>query len=427
MRSIRWMLVIAMSAAAVAWIGCTFDDETYFLYPLYLNEPSNPTRTSLELTWSITPAEETFAHYRLYYSEVSRFDTSSTSYYVDSVRTNTSRTVRGLEPGGTYYFRVYTELTSGEVSEASNEVHGTTLVWGVTDTFELGLAPTDVEVSRVKFLPPRDERVFIAHYESDKVSVVSVTGDTLMGEVTGLSQPWALKAEPDAEFIHIAAPGDEKVWRVKMEDFTIDRDYDVGSNPMDIDFTPNGVYAWVTEMEDSSVTIINTVLHETLNIDIGKSAKGIAILPYGNKAYITNMIESQVTAVNTANNEVITSINVEAGPQGVKASADGRWVYVANANTDIVSVINTEIDEVVGWVRVGDKPVDMALSPDGYLMYVVNYDSDNMTVIHLGTNTVAGTIPVGDGPLSIDITEEGEFAYVANYLGNNVMKVALQP
>ncbi|MDQ7051600.1 MAG: fibronectin type III domain-containing protein [candidate division KSB1 bacterium] len=82
--------------------------------------------TSLRLSWTLSPDKHDFANYSIYKSKQPNVtDTTGTLVGIVNNRTTTDFVVQGLEPGTTYYFRVYvTDLTG--LKSASNIVVGTT-------------------------------------------------------------------------------------------------------------------------------------------------------------------------------------------------------------------------------------------------------------------------------------------------------------
>ncbi|MGQ9583545.1 MAG: fibronectin type III domain-containing protein [Thermoplasmatota archaeon] len=88
--------------------------------------PFNETDTSMELEWSASDAPD-FARYELHRSEVPGFAIEPTTLVAQILeRDDVARTVTGLQPSRTYYFRVRV-YDAGQLFNDSNEVSGTTL------------------------------------------------------------------------------------------------------------------------------------------------------------------------------------------------------------------------------------------------------------------------------------------------------------
>ena len=108
------LLLIIVAAIASGW--------KYELGAPKLNEPSNVTATSVELSWSEVKEAE------LYLLDVStRPDFKPTvSDYSKKELTKTNTMVKGLEGGETYYVRVFAKSKSA-VSGASNVIQVVTV------------------------------------------------------------------------------------------------------------------------------------------------------------------------------------------------------------------------------------------------------------------------------------------------------------
>jgi YVTN family beta-propeller protein len=146
---------------------------------------------------------------------------------------------------------------------------------------------------------------------------------------------------------------------------------------------------------------------------------------WAQKAYIPNDISGTVSVISTANNQVVDTIPVGSGPEGVAVTPDGSKVYVANQAANTVAVIATDTNNVISIIPVGNTPVGVAVTPDGSTVYVANQGSNNVSVIATATNTVVGSaIPVGSGPDGVAVSPDGSKVYVANEFDATVSVIA---
>ncbi|MFD8738261.1 YncE family protein [Streptomyces sp. NPDC059618] len=70
-------------------------------------------------------------------------------------------------------------------------------------------------------------------------------------------------------------------------------------------------------------------------------------VPPGTYAYVTNFNANTVSVINTATDTVVATVPVGLEPLGVAVSPNGTRAYVTNRADDTVSVINTATDTVV--------------------------------------------------------------------------------
>lgn len=119
---------------------------------------------------------------------------------------------------------------------------------------------------------------FIANYDSDNVSVIDVSTNTIVDTIS------------------------------------------VGLNPRGIAITPDGNFAYVTNFGLDKVSVIdintNTIV-ETIFISTNADPYGIAITPDGNFVYVTNCISNTVSVIDISTNTIVETINVGQSPRGI--------------------------------------------------------------------------------------------------------------
>ena len=86
----------------------------------------------------------------------------------------------------------------------------------------------------------------------------------------------------------------------------------VGKEPSDVAVTPNGAYAYVTNYDSNSVSVISTATNTVVaTVTVGSGPEGVAVTPSGSYAYVTNYGSGTVSVINTATNTVTATIPVE--------------------------------------------------------------------------------------------------------------------
>jgi YVTN family beta-propeller protein len=112
--------------------------------------------------------------------------------------------------------------------------------------------------------------------------------------------------------------------------------------------------AYVANSNKLSVidTSTNTVINNIIATDPGYYAAIIAITPDGKFAYVTNLYDS-VSVIDTCSNTVVDKVKVGIIPIGIAITPNGRYAYVANSASYSVSVIDTSINTVIDTIIVG--------------------------------------------------------------------------
>jgi YVTN family beta-propeller protein/VCBS repeat-containing protein len=283
--------------------------------------------------------------------------------------------------------------------------------------------------------------------------------------------PQRVAFSPDGSFAYVTNQGSGTVSVIDTATHTvIDADpatpvvdsYLVGGAPYGVAFSPDGGFAYVTNANGNTVSVIDTATHTVIDtnpatpavdrISVGSLPYGVAFSPNGGFAYVTNGGSDTVSVIDTATHTVIDAnpatpgvdpIPVAGLPYGVAFSPDGDLAYVVNLSGNTVSVIDTATHTVidadpatpgVDAISVGGGPREVAFSPDGSLAYVTNFASDTVSVIDTATRTVidadpatpaVDAIPVGSYPRGVAVSPNGGFAYVTNQGGGAVSVISL--
>lgn len=212
----------------------------------------------------------------------------------------------------------------------------------------------------------------------------------------------------------------------------------VGLQPIEVAFTPDGRRAYVTGSTDTwtgqgGVSVIDTAT-KTVVATVGNGAipTGIAVSADGSIVYVSvygrgDITPPSVLAVDTTT-DAITAIGAGRFPAGVAVSLAGDRVYVLdtyiNEGDDAVWVIDTSTKAVLAKVGVGMDPRGMVASPDGSHVYVLNrgngsVGSATMSVIDTDpgsatVNTVTAVVKVGNEPVGLAVSPDGKRLYVSD-------------
>ena len=104
----------------------------------------------------------------------------------------------------------------------------------------------------------------------------------------------------------------------------------VGQFPNGVAITPDGTHAYVANQGDGTVSVIDTARNNVVaTIPVGAGPVGVAITsdgthpsghddrPYQPLAYVTNLVDNTVSVIDTARNKVVATIPVGAEPFAV--------------------------------------------------------------------------------------------------------------
>jgi YVTN family beta-propeller protein len=140
----------------------------------------------------------------------------------------------------------------------------------------------------------------------------------------------------------------------------------------------------------------------------------VAVGKGGSKAYIANRGSGTLTIASAYALTIKDHIQLGDGPEGIAATPDGRWILVALQREDEVLFLAAGGLRVEHQLPVGRTPIRIAVTPDSATALVTNRGSGDVTVLDLVERQVVATISVGDRPGGIVTNARGTRAYVCN-------------
>jgi YVTN family beta-propeller protein len=143
------------------------------------------------------------------------------------------------------------------------------------------------------------------------------------------------------------------------------------------------------------------------------SMTGSAATATAPKAYVGLFGDNAVAVVDTGTNQVMKTIPVPTGPNGLVITPDGSKVYVSSDGSTTVSVISTSTDSVVNTIQVGMTPHGLSISKDGTKILLSDFGGDQAEVINPANDSLVAMIAVTK-PHNSAISPDGTRAYEAS-------------
>ena len=116
--------------------------------------------------------------------------------------------------------------------------------------------------------------------------------------------------------------------------------------------------------------------------------RDVEVTPDGGTAFVTNSGGGTVSVLNVGTGAIMATVGVGDSPLKVALTPDGRRAYVTNFGSNDISVIDTEIGSTtylteINRIDVGLNPFGLAISPDGKRLYVAEYTSRKISIIDI--------------------------------------------
>ena len=185
--------------------------------------------------------------------------------------------------------------------------------------------------------------------------------------------------------------------------------FQVGNRPDDIAFNAAGTTAYVTNLNDGTVGVINTATgtQSTTYFVAGEPLR-ILVGPGSSSLYVT-LSNGELLVLNAATGAAITSITIGGVPNGLALDAFASRLYVAST-AGTVTVINTTTNVPVDTFLVGGTPQDVALIAGRNALYVAN-EAGWLDIRNLATGARIDSIPVPSA-FGLGVTPDGAQVWV---------------
>jgi YVTN family beta-propeller protein len=187
--------------------------------------------------------------------------------------------------------------------------------------------------------------------DNNTASVVDLSTDTVVGELTGFNSPQDIRVTPDGAFLYVTNKGNGTISVISTADNTVVDTITGLVAPVGITFTVDGSYAYVTEPSQNSVIVIRTSDNSIYDTIYGFSKPSyVAVTPDKTLAYVTNTANDTVSIIRTSDNFIIGTISIPA-PESIGIDPSGLYVYVGSSLGNVVKI--TSLDNSIEAVLSG--------------------------------------------------------------------------
>lgn len=274
--------------------------------------------------------------------------------------------------------------------------------------------------------------VFVINRDSSDVAVIDSETDAVVTKITlgAFANGHMAMLTNDGKKLLVSATGKDRFLVIDLATLSVERTIATGRSPEHFDITGDDRLAYVGNMEDSTVSVID--LHE--GKELSRLAgffepHGFSVMPDGSKVYVSNVGAHEVGVVQTQVHQLAKRLAVGdahrfaardpdrylseiKGIASPTLTMDGKFAYAADGDGGEVAVIDTRTDKVVTTIKVGEEPWRAYASPDGRWMLVPNNGDETISVISAATHKVMTTLKGGPKMTGINFVQGGKKAYV---------------
>jgi len=244
--------------------------------------------------------------------------------------------------------------------------------------------------------PAAPAKVYVADEEGDTVSVLDATSFAKLATVRVGREPHNIQVSPDGKFAWVTNNGERGKTEEQEHKGMAKREHEAMEGLGEV---------WAIDTATDKVVA---------RVPVGRHPAHVVLTPNGRFAYVTNGGENTVSVVDTEARRTIATIPVGAYPHGIRISPDGKQAYVANLKGGTASVIDTETRKEVAQIAVGKGPAQVGFTPDGRLAFASLSQEDKVAVIDPATRKVIKKMSVGTIPIQVYASPDSRLLFVAN-------------
>ncbi len=146
----------------------------------------------------------------------------------------------------------------------------------------------------------------------------------------------------------------------------------------------------------------------------------------GSHAFVPNLDDGSVSVIDLLNGELDATVEGCPGPPGGALTPDQVTYVVACGGSDEVAFINTASFAITGRVSegIGPRPFSVVVPGNGRHALVNNAGGNTVSVVDLESRAVVQRLEVGEQPIVLRAHPDGERVFVANELSGTLVELA---
>ena len=169
-----------------------------------------------------------------------------------------------------------------------------------------------------------------------------------------------------------------------------------GAGHHEIAFTDDSRYAFVTNRESGTLSVIDVrTLERIENLAVGKRPASVAYSKLSQAVYVTSETEGRIVVIDAHQHQIRTRTEAEPGLTAIRFAPDGRLGLVVNTKRDLVHILDAATNRIVQTADVGAEPDQITFTDN--LAYIRSRGSELVLMLPLESlGKGDGAVPVID-------------------------------
>ena len=262
----------------------------------------------------------------------------------------------------------------------------------------------------VLVLPPgaRADHAYVSNEGAGTVSVIDTDTLQLVRTVAVGKRPRGLRLSHDGARLYVAVSGVPSCGAPAG---------DIDCDPLKHDLFGDGVAV----VDTRALKVLRT-------LQAGSDPQQLDPTPEGRRVFVTNADGASVSVVDGLTGNFITRISVGRGPEAVRISPDGAWAFAVSATDGTASLIDTHLLQLARTVSgVGQRPRDATFSADSRAAYVLSELDASLYRIDIPAGAVQRLVELrkADHPWALALDAPEHRLYVSTARASTVNVIAL--
>jgi len=239
---------------------------------------------------------------------------------------------------------------------------------------------------------------------ADGIAVVDIHSLKVLKTLAAGSDPVELDATPEGRRLFVANSDTTSVSVVDDVTGAFIKRIAIGRGPAAPCLSPDGAWALAVSEKDGITSIIDThLLQLARSVKVGKRLRDATFTSDSRFAYVLEELGATVyrIAVPSGQLQPVVRLRPEDHPLAFTLDAPEHRLYISSSRAGTVSVVALDKPHVIAEVAVGMRPRGMALTHDRALLFTANSGSNDVSVIDTATLHVVQRIPVGRSPWGV--------------------------
>jgi YVTN family beta-propeller protein len=194
---------------------------------------------------------------------------------------------------------------------------------------------------------PERQRVYVANFESDTVSVINTQSQSLMVHLGGVPSPNGLAYDPVNDIIWVSSYELDRLTPIRANNLELPPHLMVGEGPWGVAYDPVHEYVYVANSLGDSVSVVDPGVHSVIATLTGPFDKPhhLAANPLNGKVYVANSGNNSVTVINGTSISSVVHLWDSGRPYGIAVDETRDLVYLATIETNRIVTIGPLRDQ----------------------------------------------------------------------------------